>query len=291
MKAIERRIADLWFTEYQTPNLRLGLRIEDVLFNKQSKYQHILVVYTKQYGRVLVLDGAIQLTEKDEFCYHEMMAHLVLCAHPEPKKVLVIGGGDGGVVREVLKHDTVESVTLVDIDEEVIRASKTFFPTVSCALEDERVNIMPMDALVFVKEHRDEFDIAIIDSTDPVDFASGLFEQSFFKDVHSALTESGMMIAQTESPFAEPELLYDAVMGLRNTFEKAFLAWGAVPTYPTGLWTYAVGSKKFDPRIQRRSAPKGLKYYSDAMHSLAFELPPFVKEIVNGGNLKEAKGN
>ena len=125
-EGIERRVPDLWFTEYQTPNLRLGLRIKDVLLNKRSSYQHILVVDTMEYGRVLVLDGAIQLTEKDEFCYHEMMAHLLLCAHPNPEEVLVIGG-EMVALCVVLKHETVKKVTLVGIDEEVIKASKTFF--------------------------------------------------------------------------------------------------------------------------------------------------------------------
>jgi len=291
MKAMERKVPDLWFTEYQTPNLRLGLRIKDVLLNKRSSYQHILVVDTMEYGRVLVLDGAIQLTEKDEFCYHEMMAHLLLCAHPNPEEVLVIGGGDGGVVREVLKHETVKKVTLVDIDEEVIKASKTFFPAISCALDDKRVEIRPMDALLFVKGHFNEFDVVIIDSTDPVDFARGLFEPAFFKDVYVALKEEGMMVSQTESPFSEPDLLRDAVRGLRMAFEKVFLAWGVVPTYPTGLWTYAIGSKKLDPRMQKRPAPQRTKYYSDAMHSLACELPPFINGIINGGNLEEAKGD
>ncbi|WP_286974679.1 polyamine aminopropyltransferase [Acetomicrobium sp. UBA5826] len=291
MGAMERRVADLWFTEYQTPNLRLGLRIRDVLLNKQSPYQHILVVDTDQYGKVLVLDGAIQLTENDEFCYHEMMAHLVLCAHPCPERVLVIGGGDGGVVREAIKHESVKKVTLVDIDEDVINTSRTFFPNVSCALEDDRVEIKPMDALLYVKERFNEFDIVIIDSTDPVDFASGLFEPEFYKDVHKALKDEGLMIAQTESPFAEPKLLSEAVKGLRSVFENVYLAWGAVPTYPTGFWTYSVGSKSIDPRIQRRSAPKGTKYYSDDMHSSAFKLPPFVWEIIDGDSLKEAKAD
>ncbi|MDY0179430.1 MAG: spermidine synthase, partial [Synergistaceae bacterium] len=136
---MERRNTDIWFTEYQTKHLRLGLSIKSVLANIQTPYQHLLVVDTDQYGRLMALDGAIQLTESDEFTYHEMLAHVALTSHPAPRRILIVGGGDGGTAREAVKHETVEEVVLVDIDQEVINASKQFFPSLSSGLEDPKV--------------------------------------------------------------------------------------------------------------------------------------------------------
>lgn len=279
---MEKRNADLWLTEYQTPDLRLGLRMKKVLRNLQTPYQHLLVVETEQYGRVLVLDGAIQVTEKDEFTYHEMMAHVALCSHPDPVDVLVIGGGDGGSVREALRHESVRRAVLVDIDEEVIRASREFFPGVSCALDDPRLEIRPMDALEFIKGQKDRFDVIIVDSTDPVDFAAGLFQEPFYRDVHEALRRDGMMVAQTESPFAEPVLLSDSVSEMEKVYPVVRVFWGAMPTYPTGMWTYTIGSRGPDPAVPVRRAPEGTKYYTGNIHMAAFALPPFVAKLLEG---------
>jgi len=282
MQPMDRRSPDLWYTEYQKPDMRLGLRIKEILINKQTQYQHILVVETAEYGRLLALDGAIQLTEKDEFTYHEMITHVAMCAHPAPKRVLVVGGGDGGVVREVIKHDSVERVTLVDIDEAVIETSRAYFPSVSCALDHPKVEIATMDALVYVKEHVDEFNVIVVDSTDPVDFAAGLYERSFFVTAASALKGDGMIVAQTESPFAEPEIVSSTFSALREVFPISFLYWGAVPTYPTGLWTYAIGSKLYDPRDTRSPAPLDVRYYTKELHRSAFILPKFLKDLIGG---------
>ena len=175
MEIRQKRTNELWFTEEQSVNMKLSLRVSDVLLNITSPYQDILLIQTAEYGRMLVLDGAIQITERDEFCYSEMMAHVALCSHPSPKRVLIVGGGDGGVLREVLRHKCVEKATLVDIDEEVINASKKFLPTINVALEDPRADVRPMDAIEFIASSDDEFDVAIVDSTDPVEFAAGLF--------------------------------------------------------------------------------------------------------------------
>jgi len=279
---MEKRKADMWMTEYQTPDLRLGLRMKSVLRNLQTPYQHLLVVDTEQYGRALVLDGAIQLTEKDEFTYHEMMVHVAMCSHPEPADVLVIGGGDGGSIREILRHDTLRKAVLVDIDEKVIQASRDFFPGVSCGLEDPRVEVKPMDALEFIKGRESCFDVIVVDSTDPVDFAEGLFREPFYGDVFNALREDGMMVAQTESPFAEPRLLREAVAEMKKVFPVVKVFWGAMPTYPTGMWTYTIGSKARDPESVLREAPAGTRYYTGAIHKAAFALPPFVAELLEG---------
>jgi spermidine synthase len=277
---MEKRTADLWLTEYQTPDMRLGLRMNKVLRNLQTPYQHLLVVDTEQYGRVLVLDGAIQVTEADEFTYHEMIVHVAMCSHREPLDVLVIGGGDGGSIREILRHETVRKAVLVDIDEEVIKASREFFPSVSCSLDDPRVEVRSMDALEFVKNQRSCFDVIVVDSTDPVDFAEGLFREPFYQDVYHALREDGMMVAQTESPFAEPRLLCNAVSEMKKVYPVVKVFWGAMPTYPTGMWTYTIGSKACDPEVILREVPDGTRYYTGTIHRAAFALPPFVADLL-----------
>ncbi|MDO9507922.1 MAG: polyamine aminopropyltransferase [Thermovirgaceae bacterium] len=278
---MEKRTTDLWFTEYQTPNLRLGLRITSILANRRTPYQHLLVADTEQYGRVMALDGAIQVTEKDEFTYHEMLSHIALAAHPNPRKVLVVGGGDGGTAREASRHSSVEEVNLVDIDQQVIDASREFFPALSAGLDNPRVKVFAMDALQFIRERRNEFDVVLVDSTDPVDFAEGLFLEPFYRDVFNSLTDDGFIVAQTESPFAEPAILSSAVSEMRKVFPLVKVYWGAMPTYPTGMWTYAIGSKRHDPVDIRSEIPVGTRYYSKDMHRASFVLPPFLEEIIN----------
>lgn len=280
MQVMERKTNDLWFTEEQTPDMRMGLRIKQVLRHEETPYQRLLVVETEEWGRALVLDGAIQITEKDEFTYHEMMAHVPLCAHPAPCRVLVVGGGDGGVVREVARHGAVSQIFLVDIDAEVTRASREFFPSVSCALDDPRVTVLHEDALVFVKDHQASFDVIIVDSTDPVDFAAGLFCAPFYRDVYQALKEDGMLMAQTESPFTEPRMVTPTFQQMRSVFPLVHLCWGSMPTYPTGTWTYMVGSRRHDPRILRSPVPQGTRYYSEAIHGASFVLPPYMQEQI-----------
>ncbi len=280
MKVFPKRLNDVWFTEKQTPNMNLSLKITGILRNVETPYQSLMVAESLEYGRFLVLDGAIQITERDEFTYHEMMAHLLLCSHPDPKRVLVVGGGDGGIVREIVKHDVPEEIFLVDIDEEVTRASRDFFPSVSCGLKDLRVTILHRDALDFMKERENYFDVIIVDSTDPVDFAAGLFQAPFYRDVFQALRQGGMMVAQTESPFAEEDLLKDTYKEMSSVFPGVYVAWGAMPTYPTGMWTYMVGSKKENPRKPLRKVPRETRYYSEKIHHLSFELPPFVKALL-----------
>lgn len=275
-----KRFNELWITEEQSPDMKLSLRVSDVLLNVKSPYQDILLVDTGEYGRMMILDGAIQITERDEFCYSEMMAHVALSSHPDPKRVLIVGGGDGGVLREVLRHKNVEKATLIDIDEDVINASKRFLPTISAALEDPRADVKPMDAMVYIKAAKEEFDIAIVDSTDPVEFAAGLFESPFYRDIHTALKKDGMVVAQTESPFTDRNVVRDAFREMSSVFPVVRMYWGAMPTYPSGMWTYTVGSKTADPSVPLRPAPEGTKYYTSEIHRASFVLPPFVIDLL-----------
>ncbi len=272
---------ELWFYEDQTENMKLGCRISNILYNEKSEYQSIVVVDTYEYGRLLALDGAVQLTEADEFCYHEMLAHVVISAHPLPQNIMIVGGGDGGVVREALKHSTVKKITLVDIDKKVIEISKKYFPQVSCRLNDPRVEIKAEDALVFVKNIKDQYDIIIIDSTDPVDIAKGLFESPFYQDVYNALKEDGMCVAQTESPFCMKDVFVNANKEMKKVFPNVYVYWGVVPTYPSGFWTYTIGSKKYDPtQIRHDISNLKTKYYTPQIHKACFALPPFMEEVL-----------
>ena len=280
METRPKRFNELWLTEEQSPDMKLSLRVSEVLLNVKSPYQDILLVETGEYGRMMILDGAIQITERDEFCYSEMMAHVALSSHPDPRRVLIVGGGDGGVLREVLRHKSVEKATLIDIDEEVINASKRFLPTISAALEDPRADVKPMDAMVYIKAAKEEFDVAIVDSTDPVEFAAGLFESPFYRDIHNALKKDGMVVAQTESPFTDRNVVRDAFREMSSVFPVVRMYWGAMPTYPSGMWTYTVGSKNADPSAPLRPAPEGTKYYTSEIHRASFVLPPFVIDLL-----------
>lgn len=280
---MEKRENEIWLYEDQTPNMKLGLRIRDVLYNRKSDYQEVVVADTFQYGRALLLDGAFQITEGDEFCYHEMMAHVPLCAHPNPRHVLIVGGGDGGVLREVLKHECVERAWLVDIDKDVIEVSRRFFPGVSCELDNPRAEVVAQDALKFIKGKRAQFDVAIIDSTDPVDFAEGLFRREFYRDVFEALRDDGLCVAQSESPFCMADVLSQAYGEMKAVFPVVKVYWGVMPTYPSGTWTYTVGSKLYDPSIPRRLVSFKTRYYTFDVHRACFALPPFISGLLEEG--------
>lgn len=275
----EKRRNELWLTEESSEGLRLSLRVTDVLHRERTKYQDILVVDTPEYGRTLMLDGAFQLTERDEFCYSEMMAHVPLCAHPAPKRVLVVGGGDGAILKEVLRHPCVERCTLVDIDERVIETSKKWLPTIGCALEDPRADVRCMDALEYIRSTPDRFDVVIVDSTDPVDFAAGLFQAPFYEDIKHVLNPRGMMTELTESPFTDTDLMLQAMVQMRGVFPVVRMYWGAVPTYPSGMWTYGAASLSADPATPIREV-QGTRWYTNAIHRAAFVLPPFLEELI-----------
>jgi spermidine synthase len=216
--------------------------------------------------------------EKDEFVYHEMIAHVPLATHPAPRKVLVVGGGDGGVIREALRHPTVERAVLAEIDGQVIKRSQEFLPSIAGALTDPRVTLAVGDGIKHVKEHRGEYDVIVCDSTDPIGPAVGLFSREFYADVREALTPDGIFVAQSESPFLHGELIARVVKDLAAVFPVARLYWAVIPTYPGAMWTFAIGSKKHDPAADFRRVELPTKYYSSDIHRASFVLPPFVAE-------------
>ena len=275
---------NLWFTEQQTDNLRLSFRIKEILDYRKSKFQTLAVYETYEYGKLFTLDDFVMLTEKDEFVYHEMISHVALSCHPNPENILVIGGGDGGTIREIERHSRVKNITLVEIDEEVVKISKEHLPFVACGFDDERVKVIIEDGIEYIKNHKNEFDIIFIDSTDPVSFAEGLFRTDFYKFVFDALKEDGIMVAQTEYPFLKGNFIKQVFSSLKEVFPIVSPYLASIPTYPTGLWSFAFASKKYH-YIEHadfehiKPFEKELKYYSPEIHKACFALPPFIKNM------------
>jgi len=274
---------EVWFTEDQTKDLRISCRVKKVLYNEVSEYQKVAVLDTVEFGRMLTLDNVIQTTERDEFVYHEMITHVGLVTHPNPRKVLVIGGGDGGTIREIIKHKKVEKAVHVEIDEKVIEASKKYLPSLSSGFDDPRVEVRVEDGIKHVQENKDTYDMIMVDSTDPVGPAVGLFGEEFYRQVYDALKEDGLFVAQTESPFFNRELIQNVQKTLAKLFPVTRLFYGVVPTYPGGAWTFSMGSKKYDPlSVELDNIPElDTKWYSPSVHRSAFVLPPFVQAYLN----------
>ncbi len=271
---------ELWFTEKQTPSLALSCLVKSTIYREKTKYQDLAILDTVEYGRMLTLDGIIMTTEKDEFFYHEMITHVAMHTHACPEQVLVVGGGDGGTVREVLKHPTVSRVVLAEIDEGVVNAARKYLPTLSQGLSDPRVEIRITDGILYVREHPGEFDVVIVDSTDPIGPGEVLFTREFYQDVAKALKDGGIMVAQTESPVNNKNLIQKIHRNLQGIFPLVRLYLGPVPTYPSGLWSYTICSKGPDPVAvpDEKFLALETKYYTPEVHRSAFALPLFVKE-------------
>ena len=216
---------ELWFTEKQTPSLALSCLVKSTVYREKTKYQDLAILDTVEYGRMLALDGIIMTTEKDEFFYHEMITHVAMHTHARPEQVLVVGGGDGGTVREVLKHPTVSRVVLAEIDEGVVNAARKYLPTLAQGLSDPRVEIQITDAIVYVREHPGEFDVVIVDSTDPIGPGVGLFTREFYQDVAKALKDGGIMVAQTESPVNNKDLIQKIHRNLQGFSRWSVFTW------------------------------------------------------------------
>jgi spermidine synthase len=273
---------ELWFTEKQTPYLEFSCKVAATLHREKTPYQDLAVIDTFAYGRMLVLDGIVQTTVKDEFIYHEMITHVALNTHPAPREVLIIGGGDGGTLREVVKHPRVERATMVEIDERVIAASREYLPELSVAFDHPKANVVIDDGIKYVAGCRNQYDVIIIDSTDPVGPAQGLFRADFYRNTFEALKEDGLFVAQTESPLFDGELVRRIFSDVRSIFPVARLYITVIPTYPGGLWTFTMGSKRYDPcGIAFEDIPSyETRFYTPAVHRAAFVLPRFVEELL-----------
>lgn len=274
---------DLWVEERHRDYYSTRFRCKKVLFSGKSEYQHIDVIETAGHGRMLLNDGIVMLSEKDEFVYHEMMAHVPLFVYPQPKKVLIIGGGDGGVAREVLRHNSVTQCALVEIDKMVVEVSKEYFPHIACSFMDPRMQLNIQDGVQFVKETKQKFDVVLVDSTDPLGPAKPLFCEKFYKDVSFILTEDGLLVVQAESPFFEIETQKFILQSLQSVFPLTSLYNYSNTVYPGGLWSFAFASKKYHPikdfKKERIKQTKwNLSYYNEDIHLAAFSQPEFVKK-------------
>jgi len=255
--------------------------VEEILYKGKSKFQDIMVFRNPYFGKMLILDEVVQMTERDEFFYHEMLTHVALHACPKPKKVIVIGGGDGGAVREVLKHKTVEKIYFVEIDEEVINISRKYFPTVSSGVDDPRVEIRIMDGADFVaKRKKEEIDAVIIDSTDIIGFARSLFTPEFFTHVKNCLTEDGLFVTHTESLHFHKDMVIEIQEALKKVFPVVDLYSAPIATYPGNWWAFAIAGKKLSPREVRHRSRIKTKYYTEEIHSQAFIPRGFYEKLM-----------
>lgn len=278
---------ELWFSEPHTPDVKLSVRVEKQLYSGQSEFQRIDVFASPEFGKFLVLDGYVMLTEKDEFIYHEMIVHVPMAVHPGVRRVLVIGAGDGGAVRELVKYPEIEQIDLVEIDEQVISVCRQFLPGTACGLADERVRIYYEDGLKFVRSREDEYDLIIVDSTDPFGPGEGLFTKEFYGNCYKALHDDGIMVNQHESPFYEADAT--ACMRAHKRIVESFpisrVYQAHIPTYPSGHWLFGFASKKYHPvhdldaeRWQRRGLDT--RYYTTRLHEGAFCLPAYVEKLL-----------
>ncbi|WP_448549794.1 polyamine aminopropyltransferase [Thalassotalea fusca] len=279
--------SDLWIEEKFEDFLGLRIKVEKVLFSGKSEFQTVDVVETKGHGKMLLNDGLIMVTERDEFAYHDMITHVPLFVHPAPKNVLVIGGGDGGTAREVIRHPSVEKCTMVEIDAMVVDACKQHIPQTSAALDDDRINLIIGDGVKFVKETNEKFDVIIVDSTDPIGPAQPLFGKEFYQDVYNCLTDDGIVVSQGESSWYAMEIQRSLLSVLNSVFENTYLYSFSNLTYPGGLWSFTFASKHYHPVKDfeaKRVEDSGLtfEYYNAPLHSAAFALPNFVKNGLSG---------
>jgi spermidine synthase len=279
-----QKITGEWLTEAHS-GLGLSVQIKKHLYSKKSPFQQIDIYDTAGLGRMLVLDGVIQLTEFDEFCYQEMMAHIPLFAHPAPRRVLVIGGGDGGVLREIAKHDCVEEIDICEIDGDVIEASKKYLKSLACGYDDPRVNVHVMDGNEFIKERQGYYDVIIVDSTDPIGPGEVLFGEKFYQGMRKTLRTGGIITSQSESVFLHPDVIERLLTIIDGLFDVYGYAAMFVPTYPggnIGASVASLGPEVAKPaRFPSAEMQAKLRYYTPDVHEAAFKLPKIGMDILN----------
>jgi spermidine synthase len=272
-------IVDNWDA---TKGRSITVKIKKHLVSYKSKFQKLDIYDTYSFGRMLTLDGVIMCTEFDEFSYHEMITHAAMHVHPYPRKVLVIGGGDGGTIREVLKYN-VDEAHLCEIDEEVVNVSKKYLPKLASGFKDPRVKLFFEDGAQFVKKNKGVYDVIIVDSSDPIGPAEILFQEEFYKDMHDALTKDGIVVTQSECIFYDRSLIKKLFDFNSKIYKYAKYFYTMIPTYPSGSIGFSFCSKKYDPvKHVRDKKIKDLKYYNIDIHKAAFVLPTFIKKEVFG---------
>lgn len=280
--------SDLWIEEKHEVGYGMRYQVEKVLYSKKSEFQTVDIVETKGHGKMLLNDGLVMVSERDEFIYHDMITHVPLLIHPAPKNVLVIGGGDGGTAREVLRHNSVENCTMVEIDKLVCEACIEHIPQTAEVLKGhKKLNLIIGDGVKFVQETKEKFDIIIVDSTDPIGPAAPLFGPEFYGNVKKCLAPNGIVVSQGESPFFNEDIQKSMLEVLSSAFENTYIYNFSNLTYPGGLWSFTFASNSLDPIAdfkQSRIDESGLefKYYNEGIHEAAFKLPTFQRKNLEG---------
>ena len=278
---------ELWFTEDHTKDVKFSIRVDKQLYTGESRFQKIDVYSTPEFGRVLVLDGFIMLTEKDEYVYHEMMVHVPMAVNPDIKNVLVIGAGDGGTIRELVRYKTIENIDMVEIDEQVVRVCKSYLPFTAGKLSDSRVNIRYEDGLRFVRTKSDEYDLIIVDSTDPFGPGEGLFTKEFYGNCYKALKADGILVNQHESVYYDSyqDEVKKTHARIKAHFPVCTVYQAHIPTYPSGHWLFGFASKGIHPTARlddERWNSLGIitRYYNTDLHRGSFMLPNNVRRLI-----------
>ena len=278
---------ELWFSERHTPHVKYSIRVDRQLYSGYSEFQRIDVFDSKEFGRFLTLDGYMMLTERDEFIYHEMIVHVPMAVHPDVKKVLVIGAGDGGVLRELTRYPAIQHIDLVEIDELVVEICKQYLPQTACGFNDPRVHTHFEDGLKFIRRWENEYDIIIVDSTDPFGPGEGLFTREFYGSCFNALKADGIMVNQQGSPFyaEDASAMQRSHKRIVSTFPISRVYQAHIPTYAAGYWLFGFASKKYHPIDDLDAdAWKALnlrtRYYTTRLHVGAFYLPAFLEEML-----------
>lgn len=278
---------ELWFDEFHTPDVRHGIRVKRHLYSKQSDYQQIDIFDTAEFGKMLVLDGSVMLTERDEFIYDEMITHVPMSVHPNIQDVLVIGAGDGGVVRELCRYEQIRRIDLVEMDAEVLEACRAYLPENASRLDDSRVHIFFDNALRYIRRCSDQYDLIIVDSNDPFGPSEGYFTREFYGICYHALRDDGIMVNQQGSPFFthDAEEMKRGHQRIASTFPISRVYQAHIPTYAAGYWLFGFASKKYHPiddfDVQRwRDRHFRTDYYTPKLHVGAFYLPAFLERML-----------
>ena len=278
---------ELWYTEKHTPHVNFSIKVDRQLYAGKSELQRIDLFDSAEFGRFLTLDGYMMLTEKDEFIYHEMIAHVPMAVNGAIQKVLVIGGGDGGTCRELLRYPTIQSIDLVEIDELVVEVCKKYLPQTAGCFSDPRIHFHFEDGLKFIRHCENIYDLIIVDSTDPFGPGEGLFTKEFYGNCYKALKEDGIMVNQHESPFYKEDAyaMQRAHKRIVESFPISRVYQAHIPTYPSGHWLFGFASKKYHPvkdlkAVQWNALGMKTKYYNVQLHAGAFALPNYVEEMM-----------
>lgn len=276
---------NVWYSELHNGLSGVTIKVDRLIESTESEFQRIDVIETKDFGKMLVLYGSLMVCDNDNNAYNEMLAHVPLFVHPAPKKVLIIGGGDGGTLTEVMKHPEVESCLMCEIDKKVVETSKRHFPYLTKGLDDPRASVIYQDGKVFMRDTQELFDVVLLDLSDPVGPAADLFQKTFHQQVFNRLDADGIMVAQSESPFYNQRTVRAMYLNLREVFPIVKMYTCFMPIYPSGIWSFAFCSKRYDPLADfndRRYSQLNLttRYYNADAHRGSFLLPEFIKKLL-----------